>query len=62
MRAYQERPSMPGIQRIFGVSRPTLIEWLKKNRILKANGRFEQAFVATLLPAQDDDVLGLDEL
>jgi transposase-like protein len=30
LRAYQERPSMRGIGRIFGVSRPTLIEWLKK--------------------------------
>lgn len=30
LRAYLERPSMRGIQRIFGVSRPTLIEWLKK--------------------------------
>ena len=32
LRAYQERPSMRGIQRTFGVSRPTLIEWLKKRR------------------------------
>jgi transposase-like protein len=30
LRAYNERPSMRGIQRIFGVSRPTLIDWLKK--------------------------------
>lgn len=30
LRAYNERPSMRGIQRIFGVSRPTLIAWLKK--------------------------------
>lgn len=30
LRAYMERPSMRGIQRIFGVSRPTLIKWLKK--------------------------------
>jgi transposase-like protein len=28
--AYHERPSMRGIQRIFGVSRPTLVSWLKK--------------------------------
>jgi len=28
--AYQERPSMRGIQRIFGVSRQTLASWLKK--------------------------------
>jgi len=30
--AYYERPSMRGIQRIFGVSRPTLATWLKKGR------------------------------
>ena len=28
--AYYERPSMRGIERIFGVSRHTLAEWLKK--------------------------------
>ena len=32
MRAYLERPSMRGIQRIFGVSRPTLSDWLKKRQ------------------------------
>ena len=31
LNAYFERPSMRGIQRIFGVSRPTLAEWLKKS-------------------------------
>lgn len=30
LRAYQERPSMRGIQRVFGVSRPTLTHWLKR--------------------------------
>jgi transposase-like protein len=30
LRAYQERPSMRGIERIFGLSRATLSEWLKK--------------------------------
>jgi transposase-like protein len=30
--AYQERSSMRGVQRIFGVSRPTLVSWLKKRR------------------------------
>jgi transposase-like protein len=30
--AYYERSSMRGIQRTFGVSRPTLIAWLKKGR------------------------------
>jgi transposase-like protein len=28
---YQERPSMRGIQRIYGVSRNTLAAWLKKS-------------------------------
>jgi len=30
--AYAERSSMRGIQRTFGVSRPTLTSWLKKRR------------------------------
>jgi transposase-like protein len=30
--AYRERSSMRGIQRTFGVSRPTLASWLKKRR------------------------------
>ena len=30
--AYRERSSMRGIQRTFGVSRPTLTAWLKKRR------------------------------
>ncbi len=30
LRAYMERPSMRGIGRLFGVSRQTLAQWLKK--------------------------------
>jgi len=30
--AYSERSIMRGIQRTFGVSRPTLVSWLKKER------------------------------
>ncbi len=30
LRAYRERPSMRGIERIYGVSRATLAKWLKK--------------------------------
>jgi transposase-like protein len=30
--AYQERPSMRGITRVFGVSRQTLAAWLKKSQ------------------------------
>ena len=31
LRAYQERPSMRGIRRIFGVSHKTLAAWIKKS-------------------------------
>jgi insertion element IS1 protein InsB len=30
IRAYQERSSLRGVQRIFGLSRTTLLDWLKK--------------------------------
>ncbi|MBK7543021.1 MAG: hypothetical protein IPP10_15280 [Candidatus Competibacteraceae bacterium] len=30
MRAYQERASLRGLTRIFGVSRNTVAKWLKK--------------------------------
>ena len=30
--AYYERPSMRGIERVFGVARQTLAAWLKKSR------------------------------
>jgi transposase-like protein len=30
--AYHERPSMRGIERMFGVARQTLASWLKKGR------------------------------
>ncbi len=30
--AYYERPSMRGIERVFGVARQTLAVWLKKSR------------------------------
>ncbi|MGX9728973.1 MAG: IS1 family transposase [Candidatus Electronema sp. VV] len=53
--AYHERPSMRGISRMFGVSRQTLASWLKKDA---ANPVLEE----TLLPAQNDDVLELDEM
>ncbi len=29
--AYRERPSMRGIARVFGISRNTLVKWLKKS-------------------------------
>ena len=35
IRAYQERPSMRGIQRIYGTCRDTLSGWLKKNQDIR---------------------------
>ena len=32
LRAYHERTSLRGLQRIFGVSRQTVTSWLKKSR------------------------------
>ena len=56
LRAYQERPSMRGIERIFGLVRQTLARWLKE----KAAGLPD--LVDTLDEAKADDVLELDEL
>lgn len=55
LRAYQERPSMRGIQRIFGVSRNTLAKWIK------AHVQALPPVEATVPPAQADDVLEVDE-
>jgi len=35
IRAYQERGSMRGIQRIYGTCRDTLSDWLKKNQSVR---------------------------
>jgi transposase-like protein len=32
LRTYEERSSLRGLGRIFGVSRPTVIKWLKKKQ------------------------------
>ena len=56
MRAYQERVSMRGIQRIFGVARQTLSHWLKEKAASLPN------LADALAPARPDDVLELDEL
>jgi IS1 family transposase/transposase-like protein len=55
MRSYSERASMRGVERIFHVSRHTLAKWLKKAENLP---QIEK----TLMPAQEDDILKLDEL
>jgi transposase-like protein len=39
MRAYQERSSLRGISRTFGVSRPTVVAWLKKTPAAAEGGR-----------------------
>jgi len=46
---------MLGIQCTFGVSRPTLASWLKKD---EANPKLEE----TLLPVEPADVLEVDEM
>jgi IS1 family transposase/transposase-like protein len=56
LRAYQERSSMRGLRRTFGVARKTLARWLKQ----KAKTLPEVA--ETLDPARAEDVLELDEL
>jgi IS1 family transposase/transposase-like protein len=56
MRAYQERQSMRGIERTFGVMRKTLARWLLEfSNVIPP-------LKDTLLEAQPDDVLELDEL
>ncbi len=36
LRAYEERSSLRGVARTFGVSRTTLSKWLKKNELASA--------------------------
>ncbi len=53
LRAYQERASLRGISRAFGVSRPTVTAWLKKLKRLPP-------VAAGLAKARPGDVLELD--
>ena len=56
LRAYRERMSLRGLQRVFGVWRGTVLRWLE---------RYVQqlpSLTESLLPAQADDVLEMDEL
>lgn len=59
LRAYQERSSLRGLERTFGVARSTVIEWLKKAQQLTT-------LTQTLVPAVPSDpssiTLELDEL
>jgi insertion element IS1 protein InsB len=56
LRAYRERMSLRGLQRVFGVWRTTVLRWLQK--------LLEQlpSLVESLLPPQAEDVLEMDEL
>ena len=56
LKAYRERMSLRGIQRVFGVWRTTVLSWLKQ-----AVDNLP-SLVDSLLPAQPDDVLEMDEL
>jgi len=56
LRAYRERVSMRGLERIFTIARQTVAEWIKK--IVKQMPNFRD----TIPPADPDDVLELDEL
>ena len=56
LKAYQERVSMRGITRIFGVAPKTLLRWIQTALKHLPN------IVDILSPAEPDDVLELDEL
>jgi insertion element IS1 protein InsB len=55
LQAYRERVSLRGLERIFGVSRQTVMSWVL------AGTEALPSLAETLLPAQPDDVLELDE-
>ena len=56
LKATQERVSLRGIQRIFGVHRQTVARWQV------AHTRQQPLLVETLAPGREDDVLELDEV
>jgi insertion element IS1 protein InsB len=56
LKACRERMSLRGIQRVFGVWRKTVMRWLEA-RVAQL-----PTIAETLLPAQADDVLEMDEL
>lgn len=56
LRAYQERTSLRGLERIFGVVRQTVLRWIRD----RAEALPELADI--LAPPRSDDVLELDEL
>ena len=56
LRAYRERASMRGIERVFYIARQTLARWLKEAAAILPD------LAETLEPPMADDVLELDEL
>lgn len=56
LKAYRERMSLRGLQRVFGPWRSTVLRWLKQ---LVAS---LPSLLESLLPAQADDALEMDEL
>ena len=56
LRAYQERMSLRGVERIFGFCRQTVMAWLE------SHVQSLPALWETLLPVQVNDVLELDEV
>jgi len=56
LRAHRERSSLRGLKRIFGVSRPTLLRWLRDQ--VQALPDLKD----TLRPARPGDVLEFDEV
>jgi IS1 family transposase len=55
LKAYQERMSLRGLSRVFGVHRQSISRWIKEH----VQGL--PTLKSTLLPAQPDDVLEFDE-
>jgi IS1 family transposase len=56
LQAYRERMSLRGLQRVFGVWRTTVLRWLQQ--LIDSL----PTLMDTLLPAQAEDVLEMDEL
>jgi transposase-like protein len=60
LRAYEKRSSLRGLERIFGVSRTSLIAWIKKRQ--PSCQRFRETVIAPDATDADATVLELDEL
>ncbi|MXZ19762.1 MAG: IS1 family transposase [Caldilineaceae bacterium SB0665_bin_25] len=55
LRAYQERISLRGLSRLFGIHRQTIARWIREHVASLP------PLISTLLPAQPNDVLEIDE-